>query len=190
MTANNTNKGVKAKKKGVKKTKNTNVKTNSSQSKGGNNTETQATANQRTEMVERIKELENINLRLHAEIQNVQKQCQVDIQQSKKIGKRVVTSAMLDFLNTLNLSFAFVPETDDDKITNFVKALKKGFENLEGSLKQVDIEVLNPKSGEIFNPETMHPLNNSEEENVTVKQVVNIGLKIDGQIIQPTTVML
>ncbi len=139
---------------------------------------------------QKIKDLESKNLRLYADMQNVQNQYQIEIAQAKKIGKRIALQSILEFLNTLNISFAFVPETDDSKMLSFIETLRNSFAKLSEELKGISVEIINPKQGESFDPEIMQALSESDDDNPKVKQVVNIGLRVDSQVIQAATVML
>lgn len=137
-------------------------------------------------------EKDDKNLRLLAEIQNLQKQHEIDLTQGRKSGKKAVSETILSFLNTLNISFAFVPETADEKTLNFVETLKKSYEKLIADLQNMNIEVIVPQVGDVFNAEFMASLNDnpSGDEEPTVKAVANIGLKVDDQLVSPANVML
>ena len=132
-------------------------------------------------------------LRTLADLQNLQKQTELDIQQAKKQAKKNTVFSLLDFLNTLNIAFSYVPETEDEKILNFIATLKGAFEKVVNELKNSGIEVLRVEPGQDFNPEFMNILNTQvgegEVENKVV-QVVGLGLRIDNQLVQPASVII
>jgi molecular chaperone GrpE (heat shock protein) len=130
--------------------------------------------------------------RLSAEISNLQKQQEIDLGGAKKSGKKQVSSQIIIFLNTLNLAFSFAPSSDDMKVNSFIATLKTSFEKLIADLKNAGIEIIAPKEGEIFNPEIMSALDIAadSQDYPIVKRVAGLGYKIDGQVIQPSSVLL
>jgi molecular chaperone GrpE len=130
--------------------------------------------------------------RLSAEISNLQKQQEIDLGGAKKSGKKQVSSQIIIFLNTLNLAFSFAPSSDDVKVNSFIATLKTSFEKLVQDLKNAGIEIIQPKEGEQFNPEIMAALDVApdSQENPIVKRVAGLGYIIDGQVIQPASVLL
>ena len=135
----------------------------------------------------------NKSLRLSADIQNLQKQSDLDILQAKKTSKKQLIQNILPFINTLNIAFAYVPQTDDQKVSIFVETLKNTFEKLKLDLVNSNIEIIGASTGDIFNPDFMNILNsdyqNSDSQPV-IKQVVSVGLRVDGQLIQPLSVIV
>jgi molecular chaperone GrpE len=130
--------------------------------------------------------------RLSAEISNLQKQQEIDLGGAKKSGKKQVSSQIIIFLNTLNLAFSFAPSSDDMKVNSFIATLKTSFEKLVQDLKNAGIEIIQPKEGDQFNPEIMAALDVApdSQENPTVKRIAGLGYIIDGQVIQPASVLL
>lgn len=129
--------------------------------------------------------------RLSADLQNLTKQHQLDITTAKKSAKKKTISAVLNFLNTLNLAFAFAPKSEDLNIQKFVDTLKISFEKIIEDLKVDGIEIITPKIGEEFNPSYMSLLNGTSGiENPVIQQVVSLGLKVDGSLVQPAAVMV
>jgi molecular chaperone GrpE len=131
--------------------------------------------------------------RFSADIQNLSRQHELDIQQAKKSSKKAVLMSLVGFLNTINLAFSFAPNTEDEKVINFIFTLKTSFEMAIDDFKSLGVEILIPSVGEVFNAEYMNilnPDNVSETEQVVVKQVVSCGLKIDNQLVQPVNIMI
>jgi molecular chaperone GrpE len=133
------------------------------------------------------------SIRISADLQNMQKQSELDIHQAKKSAKKNTVISLMDFLNTLNISFNFIPDTDDEKVKNFINTLKMSFDKVINELKSSGIEVLRVDIGDTFDPEYMNILSIQESENGTqdkVSQIVGLGLKIDGQLVQPASVIV
>jgi len=130
--------------------------------------------------------------RLSAEISNLQKQQEIDLSGAKKSGKKQVSSQIIIFLNTLNLAFSFAPSSEDIKVNSFIATLKASFEKLNQDLKNAGIEIILPKEGDQFNAEIMSALDVApdSQENPIVKKIAGLGYIIDGQVIQPASVLL
>jgi molecular chaperone GrpE (heat shock protein) len=129
--------------------------------------------------------------RFSADLQNVTKQHEIDLQQASKRGKKSVVQTLLPFIDAMNLSFSYVPESDDEALTKFVTALKGSFEKMVSDFSNTGIEFLVPEEGDVVDTTYMSVLNASgDEEDVVVSKVVGVGVKIDGQLIQEATVMI
>ena len=126
-----------------------------------------------------------------ADLTNLGRQEEINLSQTRKNTKKAVVNLILPFLNTLYLSFAFVPNITDEKVQKFVQTLQKSFADVLKDLTNNGIELIIPASGTAFDPVIMTALNPPEnEENARVKQVVSLGLRIDNQLIRPVSVML
>jgi len=131
--------------------------------------------------------------RFGAEVQNLGKQAQLDIAQARKSSKKSVVSVVASFFNTLNLSFAYAPASEDPAVNTFVQMLRHSFEQAQRDLAGIGVEVIIPSIGDPFDPEFMEILNPeamSSDIQPHVKQVVSIGLRIDGQLVQSASVMV
>lgn len=138
-----------------------------------------------------VEDWKSHSTRLSADLQNLSKQHQLDIATTKKSAKKKTISSVLNFLNTLNLAFTFAPKSEDPSIQKFVDTLKISFERIIEDLKVDGIEIITPKIGEEFNPSYMSLLNGtSDVENPVIQQVVSLGLKVDGSLVQPAAVMV
>lgn len=140
-------------------------------------------------------EATNRIFRMAADVQNSNKQEEINLAQNSKKTKKSVVNLILPFLDTLNLAFAFVPEMSDEKMQKFVQTLQKSFEKLIVDLNFGGIELIIPKENDVFDPQIMTPLNSPESqeenqtENVKIKRMVSIGVKIDGQVIRSASIM-
>ena len=131
------------------------------------------------------------SLRIAADLQNLQKQHELDSVGIRKRVKKDVINPVISFVNTLNLAFAFSPETQDEKVLKFVKTLKFSFETLLKDLNSQNIKIIIPEIGTDFDAETMTALNVPEDnETAKVKQIVSVGVEIDKQLIQPVSVII
>jgi len=141
-------------------------------------------------------DLHNKYLKSVADLQNLQKQFELDLIQKSKSTKKKIVLALMPFLNAVNLSFSFIPQTEDQNLTQFVNSLKASLEKAIQDLKLYQVEIILPKIDEPFSAETMSILNpdnidsNSDSDLPKIKQVVSLGVKVDGQVIQPVSIMI
>jgi molecular chaperone GrpE len=139
-----------------------------------------------------LEDWKNKSLRLAADLQNLTRQHDLDLQQTRKSTKRQTVLSLLTFLNTLNLAFSFAPKTEDEQVSKFIDTLKLSFQQVITELKNQQIEILVPVTGEPFNPDWMNLLSPAQdsEDSLQIKQVVGLGLRVDGQLVQPASVLV
>jgi|GEM_PF-4948572 len=128
------------------------------------------------------------------EIKTINNQHQLDLEATQKKVKKSIVSEIVDFLNTLNISFTFVPnssqEHKEERIGKFINTLKGSFDKLIKDLEKQNIFIILPEVGQEFDPQTMSPLQSSDQEDTKVKNVVSLGIRLDNQVIKPAVVIL
>ena len=158
---------------------------------GDNNENLEVLENvQNIQLKAELEDWKNRAIRMAADIQNLQNQTQQDQNIVRKNTKKNLVNSLVPFLNTLNLAFSYMPVTEDVKVQKFVNALQGSFNSLTPELVKHGVEVILPKIGDAFDPINMTALNQSADLNLAVKQVVGIGIRIDGQLTTPATVMV
>lgn len=140
------------------------------------------------ELEKKYQEQQSKILRLHADIDNLHKQYSLEVSQAKKSGKKLLITPVIDLLNTINLSFAFVPLDADEAFKKFVESLRSSLLKAQGDLESIGVSLVVPAIDDDFDPNTMQALNSSDD--AKVKQVVSIGYKVDGVLIAPAVVMI
>jgi molecular chaperone GrpE len=132
-------------------------------------------------------------IRLTADLQNISRQNELDTQQARKNSKKSTIQAILPFLNTLSISFQYKPKTDDQAINTYISTLQNSFTKLKIDLATSGIEVLECAVGTDFDAAHMTILNSDidpAKAKQVVKQVVSLGLRVDGQLVQPIAVII
>lgn len=139
---------------------------------------------------DQITDLKNSLIRKEADTQNLIKQHHFDIENAKKSTKKSVANQVLHVVNTLSLAFGYVPKVQNPEFDKFIQTLISSFEKSISDLKLVGIEIIIPKIGDEIDLNYMSLLNTPQDQSdLTVKQIVSVGLKIEGQIIQPASVL-
>jgi molecular chaperone GrpE (heat shock protein) len=152
-----------------------------------------AISSKEQELLQEIEILKAKNLRLLADIQNLLRQNQIDIERAKKTLKTEIALAMVDFVTSMHLAFTYLPDNLDEKTRNFIRQLQLSLESSIKNLQSLNIELLIPKVGEPFNSEYMNAVNTPTDEASNlpiIKSVVTVGLKVDGQLVKPAQVLL
>jgi molecular chaperone GrpE len=140
-----------------------------------------------------ITDWKNKLLRSTADLQNFQKQTEIDQNQTKKATKKATIKNILPFLNTLNISFSYTPKTEDKNVQTFIDTLRNSFNKLMLDLNTSDIEILTAQTGDLYDVNFMEILNydfSPVNDTIIVKQVVSVGLRVDSQLIQPISVIV
>jgi molecular chaperone GrpE (heat shock protein) len=110
-----------------------------------------------------------------------------------KSVKKQVATAILNFINTIFLSFSYAPKSEDLEVQKFLQTLKSNFSHSLDQLKSKQIEILIPEIGQEFDANTMSIVNPemaNDKESVFVKQVASVGLRVDNQLVQAASILI
>lgn len=130
-------------------------------------------------------------LRAEAEMVNVRRRVEKDVENAHKYGQEKLVREVLDVADNLERTLAAI-ETETEE----VKPLKEGVEmTLKGLLDtfaKFSITVINPE-GEPFDPQlhqAMSMVENPEMEPNTVMAVMQKGYALHGRLVRPAMVMV
>ncbi|MDC1529434.1 nucleotide exchange factor GrpE [Gammaproteobacteria bacterium] len=139
-----------------------------------------------------LAEQHDMVLRAQAEVQNMRRRCEQDVEKAHKFALEKFGTELLPVMDNLERALQAVTNADDES----VKALYEGVElTLKGfaeTLIKNNIEQLDPQ-GEPFDPqqhEAMSIVENDEVEPNTVLTVVQKGYLLNGRVIRPAMVMV
>lgn len=139
---------------------------------------------------DKILSLEDLIIRKEADLQNIIRQNQLDIANAKKSTKKNLAVQILHVMNTLSLAFQHLPQVENPDFDKFIQTLISSFNKSIQDLKSVGIEIIVPKIGDMVDLSYMNLLNTPQDQaDLTIKQVVSVGLKIEDQVIQPASVL-
>lgn len=131
-------------------------------------------------------------LRAQAEVQNMRRRCEQDVEKAHKFALEKFSAELLSVMDNLERALDAVPDTEHEN----VRALYEGVElTLKGFLEifnKFNIEQIDPE-GEPFDPqlhEAMSMVANSEVEPNTVLTVVQKGYTLNGRVIRPAMVIV
>ncbi|MEX0624329.1 nucleotide exchange factor GrpE [Saccharospirillum sp.] len=130
-------------------------------------------------------------LRAEAEMVNVRRRVEKDVENAHKFGQEKLVREILDVADNLERTLAAI-ETE----TAEVKPLKEGVEmtlkSLLDSFEKFSITVINPE-GEPFDPQqhqAMSMVENPDLEPNTVMAVMQKGYALHGRLVRPAMVMV
>lgn len=130
-------------------------------------------------------------LRAQAEMQNVRRRAERDVENAHKFALEKMTGELLTVVDNLERALQAADATDESS-----KALREGVEmTLDGFVKTLakfKIEQIDPE-GEPFDPQlhqAMSMIENAEVEPNTVVAVLQKGYSLHGRLVRPAMVMV
>lgn len=137
-----------------------------------------------------VAELKDQMLRTQAEMQNVRRRAELDVEKAHKFGLEKFANEMLSVADNLERALAAVGEDDASKaIREGVEMTLSGFTS---GLAKFKVEAVDPM-GETFNPElhqAMSMVESVDAEPNTVIAVMQKGYTLQGRLLRPAMVMV
>ena len=131
-------------------------------------------------------------LRAQAEVQNMRRRCEVDVEKAHKFALEKFSTELLTVIDNLERALESAPDTEADNI----RAIREGVElTLKGFLEtceKFNIRQMDPE-GEPFDPQmhqAMSMVPNPDVEPNTVVAVVQKGYLLNDRVIRPAMVMV
>jgi molecular chaperone GrpE len=153
---------------------------------GGDSEQTLETA------LEQVQNAKDDLLRVQAEMQNLRRRTEQDIEKAHKYGQEKLSIELLAVMDNLERSLEAASNSEDEAI----KAIREGVDlTLQGfadCFSKFNIEVVDPL-GEPFDPQLHQAMSlqeNSESEPNTVIAVMQKGYTLHGRVIRPAMVMV
>ena len=129
-------------------------------------------------------------LRVQAEMQNVRRRAEMDVEKAHKFGLEKFANEMLAVVDNLERGLAAAPEEEA------TKAIRDGMEmTLSGmisALARFKVEVVNPM-GETFNPEMHQAMTMIEVPGAPANSVIDVmqkGYTLHGRLLRPAMVVV
>jgi molecular chaperone GrpE (heat shock protein) len=126
-----------------------------------------------------------------AEVTLMTRQHELDVEQKVKSSKKKLIEPVVTYINNVVLAFQYLPQGLDENVNKFIETLKLALQRAISDLQKHGVEIIIPEVGELVDPIFMNVLNpgSSQSEELKVQAIVSVGVKIDGQITQPVSVM-
>jgi len=143
------------------------------------------------EALQQVEQHKDMALRAQAELHNVRRRAERDVEQAHKFGLEKIAKELLPVVDNLERALAAAGKDDD-----FVKALREGVElTLNMFLKVLssfNVEQVDPQ-GEPFDPTLHQAVSMVEQDEVepnTVVSVMQKGYTLHGRIVRPAMVVV
>ncbi len=131
-------------------------------------------------------------LRAHAEIQNMRRRCEADVEKAHKFALEKFSAELLTVMDNLERALSAVPDTASEQVKGLCEGVELTLKNFLEILGKFNIVQLNPL-GEPFDPQ-MHQaitiINNPNVVPNTVIDVMQKGYSLHGRVIRPAMVVV
>ncbi len=138
-----------------------------------------------------LEEAKNQVLRAAAEVQNMRRRAEQDIEKAHKFALEKFASDLLPVLDSLERGIE-VSVGDHESVAAIREGMELTLKVFKDTLKRFNIEEVNPE-GEPFNPDTQQAMAMEPSENVepnTVLKVFQKGYLINGRLLRPAMVVV
>jgi molecular chaperone GrpE len=138
-----------------------------------------------------VESFKDKHLRAVAEMQNIQRRAQRDLEDANKYA---VTSAAKPFLmvaDHLARALQALPPDLNTEVKNFVDGIRSTQRELQTALEKMGVTAISPETGQMLNPhehEVMFEVDSSDYENGAIVQVLETGYKIHDRLLRPARV--
>jgi molecular chaperone GrpE len=140
-----------------------------------------------------LAEVKDASLRVQAEMQNVRRRAEQDVEKAHKFGAEKMAKELLDVADNLDRA---LQASEADKEQDTVKPLYEGVAMTRDGLTQMmakfKIDMVDPM-GEAFNPELHQAMSMIEQPDVapnTVIAVMQKGYTLSGRLLRPAMVVV
>lgn len=140
---------------------------------------------------EKLKELEDRNLRLLAEMQNMRSRNSKEVKDAKEYAITGFANDMITVLENLNRAFDSIPNMEDELYKKIVEGLNLTYEELKRIFNRYGIERVDPKPGEKFDykvHQAVVQIPTNEFEEGAVVQMIHAGYTLKDRILRPAMV--
>lgn len=139
---------------------------------------------------EELASLKEQNLRIQADMQNVRRRAELDVEKAHKFGVEKFANEMLNVVDNLERGLAAAPEEEATKAIR--EGMQMTLDSMVAALERFKVEIVNPE-GEAFNAEfhqAMSMVENAEVPSGTVLAVMQKGYTLHGRLLRPAMVMV
>lgn len=131
-------------------------------------------------------------LRVQAEMQNLRRRTEQDIEKAHKYGQEKFSIELLSVMDNLERALTAASEHEDDSVKAIYDGVDLTLKSFIDCFSKFKIETLDPL-GEPFDPQTHQAMGmqeNPEVEPNTVMAVMQKGYTLHGRVIRPAMVMV
>jgi molecular chaperone GrpE len=138
-----------------------------------------------------IAALKDKHLRAVAELQNMQRRNQRDVEDATKYGVTSAAKPLLNVSDNLHRALAAVPEDLPDNVQKLFDGIRATERSLQQALEKMGVVAIAAKPGQALNPhehEVMFEVDTSDYDHGHIVQVLETGYKIHDRLLRPARV--
>ncbi len=140
---------------------------------------------------EKVKELEDRNLRLLAEMQNIRNRHNKEVKDTREYAITGFANDMITVLENLNRAFDSIPSIEDEIYKKIIEGLNLTYSELKRIFERYGIERVAPNAGEKFDykvHQAVVQIPTNEVEEGTIAQLIHAGYTIKDRVLRPAMV--
>jgi molecular chaperone GrpE len=162
---------------------------------GGGNPEAETTNDSDCDdvnsLMTEIAELKEQALRAYAELQNVRRRAEQDVEKARKFALEKFVSELLPVADNLERAIAS-GNTEDQAQKAVLEGVQLTYKSLMDTLKKFQVEVIDPE-GEPFDPKLHQSVSMVPSPDVEENTVINVfqkGYTLSGRLVRPAMVVV
>lgn len=131
-------------------------------------------------------------LRAQAEVQNMRRRCEADVEKAHKYALEKFSIKLLNVMDNMERALQAVADPEDEKVKGLCEGIELTIKEFVSVFNKFAIEQIDPQ-GEPFDPQAhqaMSLVENPDVEPNTVIAVVQKGYSLNGRVIRPAMVMV
>lgn len=138
-----------------------------------------------------VADLKDKHLRAVAELQNMQRRNQRDVEDAAKYGVTSAAKPLLTVADNLSRALDAVPADLPENIKNLFEGIRATERSLQQALEKMGVVAITAEAGQPLNPhehEVMFEMDTAEFEHGHIVQVLETGYKIHDRLLRPARV--
>ncbi len=144
------------------------------------------------QLTEMVKKEQDFLLRSRAEMDNIRRRAEQDVEKAHKFGLEKFSKDILNTIDNLERALATPANLEDESIKSLFDGVELTLKELLATISRFGVEAVGVV-GETFNPEvhqaiSMQPMEGFETNQITV--VLQKGYLLNGRVIRPAMVMV
>jgi molecular chaperone GrpE len=131
-------------------------------------------------------------LRAQAEVQNMRRRCEADVEKAHKYALEKFSIELLNVMDNMERALQAVADPEDEKVKGLCEGIELTIKEFVSVFNKFAIEQIDPQ-GEPFDPQAhqaMSLVENPDVEPNTIIAVVQKGYSLNGRVIRPAMVMV
>ena len=131
-------------------------------------------------------------LRLHADVHNIRRRAEQDVEKAHKYGQEKLISDLLPVLDNLERALQAAQGDETDQIAALKQGVELTLKSFLDCLRKFNVDVIDPV-GEPFNPQFHQAMGMAESQTAepdSVLAVMQKGYTLNGRVLRPAMVMV